>query len=897
MKNILTICLLVLLALLPTPAKGETGPAPVRAWEETLTIPTYPWETDWESPLFAAIDGSIIYPYPMQDILSATLENRSYRALCLENEYLRLVCLPELGGRIHSVLDKTTGEQMFHHNPVIKPGLIGMCGAWIAGGVEWNTGPHGHTVTAVSPVEGRVEHNSDGSAEVLVSNTERIFKTRWEVRVRLLPGRSFLEESIRILNETEGVHPYYFWNCTAFPCTETTRFIFPMSLGCDHNGEQFFRWPIHEGKDLSWLKNYEEATSIFAHGCVHDFFGAYDTGRDQGLVQYADHRVLPGKKAWTWGESEDGAVSQKALMDDGTRYIEVQSGPLRTQADHGFLYPGQEVAWQEWWYPVHGLGEGFDFANRDLAVRVEKEARGGLKVSILGTGVFPECGVWVERCEGEPDQVVDLSPESPAVFTLADSQNEPVRFCIHDRSGNPLADFTWPLEIPEVDPPGADWMSSATDSATLTVEQAFLKARKFDQQTNRATAAQWYEAALAKDASHTDSLLGAAILDYEAGLYEKAKESLEEAVERDPEKGWAWYYLSLCQRKSNDFLRSSESAAQAARFLKNEPAAAELMNRLKESRAGANDSRPVREPAGLSAATGLEAAIWKHHAAHPDQPFPCPPFASTVPSDYYPSFPETLDLLRGGPENYSDRPALALLKGNLLAGLGRIAEATPLWESAAESEPSAAMAWRNLGMTAWKVKKDPARAKHLLTKALESAPQNQTYRKVLAEVLIESGSPAEAIELIEEVPPPELRRGDLIELLAKALVQESRYDEAIDLLSESSFSNWEGRKVSRGLFVQALFGRGKASLEAGQAESALADFKATLTYPEHLGVGRPAHPEEAESFFWMGRALEALGNYDEAIATWHRGRKSPGTSAHDAEFRAQCEAAIDRAEG
>ena len=212
--------------------------AKVRVWEGSVTIPTYGWAED-VNPKFWALEGevkfsttvkgSIVYPYTMQDHLYRTKENRTYKALFLENEYLKVTCLPELGGRLHSVLDKTEGKEMFHFNKVIKPGMIAMRGAWISGGVEWNAGPQGHTVTILSPVDAVIGRNADGSAYLEVSNLEKSLRTQWTVRVTLHPGKSYLDERIRIFNPTDGVNPYYFWNCTAFPNRPGTRFIYPMT--------------------------------------------------------------------------------------------------------------------------------------------------------------------------------------------------------------------------------------------------------------------------------------------------------------------------------------------------------------------------------------------------------------------------------------------------------------------------------------------------------------------------------------------------------------------------------------------------------------------------------------------------------------------------------------------
>ncbi|MHC4178193.1 MAG: DUF5107 domain-containing protein, partial [Planctomycetota bacterium] len=178
-KNVLVVLLLVTLCV----SLPDSIRAAVKAWEGTVTIPTYPWEDDVNPKFWAmeggpklstTVKGAIVYPYTMQDHLSRTKVNRTYKALFLENEYLKITCLPELGGRLHSVLDKTEGKQMFHLNRVIKPSMIAMRGAWISGGVEWNTGPHGHTVTIVSPVDALVGQSTDGSGFLEISNQEKI---------------------------------------------------------------------------------------------------------------------------------------------------------------------------------------------------------------------------------------------------------------------------------------------------------------------------------------------------------------------------------------------------------------------------------------------------------------------------------------------------------------------------------------------------------------------------------------------------------------------------------------------------------------------------------------------------------------------------------------------------
>jgi tetratricopeptide (TPR) repeat protein len=567
-RRILPVSVFAVILLTSVPSRAK-----VQAWEGTLTIPTYGWSDDvnpkfWaledQIKLSTTVKGAIVYPYTMQDHLSRTKADRTYKALFLENEYLKVTCLPELGGRLHSVLDKTTGEETFHCNHVIKPSMIAMRGAFISGGVEWNAGPQVHTVTIVSPVDALVGTSADGSAYLEVSNLEQTLRTRWTVRVTLHPGRAYLDEQIRIFNPVDAVNPYYFWNCTAFPCRAGTRFIYPMTLGTDHYGVKFFSWPVHEGRDLSWLKNYATSSSIFAVDCVFDFFGAYDVDADRGVVQVANHYELSGKKAWTWGTWDFGLVCQKNLTDDDGPYIEVQSGPLPTQSDYGMMLPRQEVAWREWWYPVHGLGDGFEFATKDLAVQTTRQD-GQLDLRLLATGRFPgaSCSVSQQKTELVTKRL-DLSPAGPQTVTVSPNPDAPVDVVVKTRRGEVLASFTTPLPIPKTKPPQRpDFMDKP--EAQLTVEEKYLKAQKFDLATNRKRARESYEKVLADDPGYVPALRALAILDTEAGRYADAIPRLQKAAERDPGDGLAWYFLGVDYLKTGDANEALRCARQAKR--------------------------------------------------------------------------------------------------------------------------------------------------------------------------------------------------------------------------------------------------------------------------------------------------------------------------------------------
>jgi tetratricopeptide (TPR) repeat protein len=564
------------------------GYGQVKSWEGTIIIPTYRWEED-VNPKFWAMEGGakgaatvrmpIIYPYTMQDHLSRNLENVTYKAVYLENEYLKITCLPELGGRLHSVYDKTTNREMFHKNSVIKPSMIAMRGAFISGGVEWNAGPQVHTVTVLSPVNVISGTNGDGSAFLEISNLEKSLRTQWTVRVTLHPGKNFLDEEIRISNTAEAMNPYYFWNCTAFPQNPGTRFIYPMSLGTDHFGLKFFDWPVDNGKDLSWTKNYEDASSIFAVNCKYDFFGAYDVDLDQGIIQVANHNEHSGKKAWTWGQGEYGRICQKNLTDSDGNYIEVQSGPLPTQSDYGNLAPKALISWNEYWYPVHGLGDGFEFANKSVAFRTVRKNE-QMEIKMISTEKFKDATLAIY--DGDKEILVkqmDLSPEKAATVSLVQPAGKQVTIVLKSVSGEELAKYISPLPLNEVIPPEPpSYVNQADDQ--LSIEEMYLLAQKYDRSLNRIKAREYYSKILEIDSLQLPALRDLAILEFEAANYDKASGMLAKALEQIPnDDGIAWYFLGLCRLRQNNPEDAIKCGFKASRCLGTESIGFDLAGR------------------------------------------------------------------------------------------------------------------------------------------------------------------------------------------------------------------------------------------------------------------------------------------------------------------------------
>jgi len=317
----------------------------VRAWEETVTFPTYSPPAPDLNPMFLEKrvnqgTSGRVYPYPFLDKLSSESAPKDYTAVYLENEYIRLMVLPEIGGR-----------NFLYRQHVIKPALIGLIGAWISGGVEWNI-PHHHRASTFIPVQYRAERNRDGSATVWVGELELRHRMRWAVGYTLRPGSSVLEASVRILNRTPVVNTMLCFANAAVHVNEDYQVIFPPSTQfvTHHSKREFTTWPVAttryggadftRGVDVSWYANHESANSMFAWNYEDDFFAGYDHGREAGVMSVADHHIVPGKKLWTWGNGPRGRMWDRILTDEDGPYIELMVGAYSdNQPDYSWLAP------------------------------------------------------------------------------------------------------------------------------------------------------------------------------------------------------------------------------------------------------------------------------------------------------------------------------------------------------------------------------------------------------------------------------------------------------------------------------------------------------------------------------------------------------------------------------
>ena len=515
------------------------GHPEVRAWEDEVVIPTYPLGPEDSYPVFAAFGRRNIYPYAMQTGLAHEKRDVTHRVLMLENEHLRLMVLPDLGGRLYSLYDKDARRDVFYRNHVIKPGLVGQRGAWISGGVEFNF-PTGHTVTGFSPVLGLVRRNEDGSASIVIGDIEKVTRMAWSVTLTLNPGMAALQQDVHLYNRTTEPHRYYFWSNSAFPARPQTRFISPARYQTDHGGDYVFAWPVHDGVDISWDRSHSGSTSYFGLDVREDFFGAYDYAADAGLVHVADHREVPGKKFWTWGTGDSSQRWVEILTDDDGQYIEVQSGRFWNQNTWKQLLPQQTVHWREWWYGVSGLG-GFDYAEEDGALSIRLEA-GRLQLGIRPVRDFSQGQVLVER-EGRElaRHGVKLAAARPAHVSLpvADTTGVAIRVL----SGNREVMVYDPSDLANPQPVsvGERGQEREPDLAELTPDAILLRARHHLNRADFEAAEEALAAGLEIDPGHVGLLTTLGFTELTRGLCGRAESRFAAALERDDEDPGALY--------------------------------------------------------------------------------------------------------------------------------------------------------------------------------------------------------------------------------------------------------------------------------------------------------------------------------------------------------------------
>ncbi|MGO4882108.1 MAG: DUF5107 domain-containing protein [Bryobacteraceae bacterium] len=430
-------CVVLFLLTLPL-ARAE-----VRVWQATLTLPTYEEGAPDPNPPFDAFStGRFNYPYTLRENITDNRVAHNWRAVYLENEYLKCSILPDIGGHLYTCVDKISGQPMFYANPSIKKANIGYRGAWAAFGIEFNF-PVSHNWVSMSPVPFSFAKHADGSASVWVGNIDRVYGMEWTVELFLRPASTVLEEHVTLNNRSDVRHRFYWWNNAGIEVKDDSRIYYPMRYTASHGFTDIDRWPVDSsGKDLSVIRNQTAGpVSRFVYGSREPFMGVWRPDTNSGTVHFADYAELPAKKIWSWGVDADGLDWRRTLSDNNSAYVEVQAGLFRNQETYAFLEPRQTIQFSEYWMPARGIG-GITRANLAGVVNLTRH-NGGLVAAFNTNLKIPLASVRIlQGTRVLAEERVTLTPERTWTREIKNAPPDPCTFELRDASGKVLLRHT-----------------------------------------------------------------------------------------------------------------------------------------------------------------------------------------------------------------------------------------------------------------------------------------------------------------------------------------------------------------------------------------------------------------------------------------------------------------------
>lgn len=551
--------------LLPYSAFAQAQKATVREYKKVFK--TYPYSDPNPIPTMGKI-----YPYFRYDGYTDKPVDKEWKVVELENDYIKVMILPEIGGKIWTAIEKSTGKPFIYYNQVVKFRDIAMRGPWTSGGIEANYGIIGHTPAVATPVDYLTQEKGDGSVSCYIGVLDLLTRTPWRLEINLPKDKAYFTTTSFWYNATPIEQPYYTWMNAGIKAKGNLQFIYPGTHYLGHDGE-YADWPENKQnfKDISYYENnnFGGPKSYHVFGKYTDFFGAYWHDEDFGMGRYSTHDDKAGKKIWIWGLSQAGMIWEKLLTDNDGQYVEVQSGRLFNQAaerstftpfKHRGFAPYQSDTWMEYWFPVKGT-KGFVKANQYGALNViEKDAEVTLYFSALqaindklqvfdGDTLVYEKQITLKPMETFRDLLlVKVNPRDLRI-TLGGNKLE---YFTKSHEGN----LARPLEMPK----DFDWNS---------VYGLWLQGKENLRQRFYPQAKEKLEACLQKDPNYAPALVDLAVIEYRNLEYEKALAYAKKALSIDTYDPAANYYYGLANvqlGRITDTKDGFDLAAQSVEF-------------------------------------------------------------------------------------------------------------------------------------------------------------------------------------------------------------------------------------------------------------------------------------------------------------------------------------------
>ena len=544
----------------------------VSAWVEKIIIPTYKTGSPEKNPMFfekRVYQGSsgVVYPYPVVEQIADKKTDVEYTAVFIENEYLKIMILPELGGRIQRAYDKIRKRDFIYYNEVIKPALVGLTGPWISGGIEFNWPQH-HRPSTFCPVDFTLEENENGSKTVWVNETEIMFRTRGTAGFTLYPGKAYLEIKGKVFNPTSFPQTFLWWANPAVKVNEYYQSVFPPDVYAvfDHGKRAVSDFPIatgtyykvdySPGTDISRYENIPVPTSYMAIHSKYDFMGCYEHDTNAGMLHVANHHFSPGKKQWTWGNGDFGNAWYRNLTDDNGPYVELMTGIFTdNQPDFSWLQPNEGKTFEQYFMPYADAGIVKN-ATKEALLNVDFD-RECIELKVYATAEFRNALIKISK-NGESIKEIeaDLSP----IKTFEEVYNAgPIgaqhdwKVTVFDHSGAELVSYQ-PNELTEKKIPAAATAPKLPKDTEL-VEDLFLNGIHLEQYRHATyNPVEFYEEGLKRSPGDIRCNNALGLLLMRRGQFEKAEPYFRSAIKTitgrnaNPYDGEPWYNLGISLR-------------------------------------------------------------------------------------------------------------------------------------------------------------------------------------------------------------------------------------------------------------------------------------------------------------------------------------------------------------
>ncbi|WP_080903597.1 DUF5107 domain-containing protein [Parabacteroides sp. Marseille-P3160] len=564
----------------------------VRAWQEELWLPTYEIGTEEKNPIFLekrVYQGSsgAVYPYPVIEKISDDKKDKLYRVLFIENEYLKIMILPELGGRVHMAYDKVKKRHFVYYNQVVKPALVGLTGPWISGGIEFNWPQH-HRPSTFLPTDYSIEENPDGSKTIWCNEVERMFRTKGMQGFTLYPGKAYLEVKVQIYNRTAFPQTFLWWANPAVVVNDHYHSVFPPDVHAvfDHGKRDVSSFPIatgvyykqdySAGVDISKYKNIPVPTSYMAIQSKYDFVGGYEEQVKAGLLHVADHHVSPGKKQWTWGNGDFGIAWDRNLTDEDGPYIELMTGVYTdNQPDFSWLQPYEEKTWKQYFMPYSEVGYVKN-ATKEVLLNLEVEEGQG-RLTVYMTAENKEIHLCVKHVDGRVlfDRITDISPGNPfsVAFIAKEIASEDIIAEVRNAQGQLL--LSYQAEKPEIKPIPDPAKAAKDPKEIASVEQLFLTGLHLEQYRHATyNPMDYYREALRREPGEVRCNNAVGLFLMRKGQFAQAepyfRKAIETLTERNPNPydgepyynlGWSYKMQQKLEEAYDAFYKSTWNAA------------------------------------------------------------------------------------------------------------------------------------------------------------------------------------------------------------------------------------------------------------------------------------------------------------------------------------------------